>query len=142
MRNLTAAAVAAKWNTRAGAAQQDWVTGVQSVTVSPGQLAAANVNGYLAGVQAGAQKWQTKLANMSAATWIAATVAKGQNRYAAGVTASQTKYQTAITKVLAAEQTIVGSLPARGNLEANIARSAAFQRAMSAAAANGQLSAS
>lgn len=141
MRNLTPDQVAAKWNTRAGAAAGDWVTGVQSVTVSPGQAAAAQADVWLANLTNAKTKWQQKLSAMSAQTWIAATVAKGQPRYAQGVTAAQSKYQTAITKVLNAEKTIVASLPARGNVEANIARSAAFQRAMSAAAAGGALSA-
>lgn len=141
MRNLTADQVAAKWNTNAGAASQYWVSGVQSVTVSPGLAAAAQADIWAANVAAAKQKWQTKLSNMSLQSWQSMTVAKGQARYAAGVTAAQSKYQSAITKVLAAEKSIVSSLPARGNVEANIARSAAFQRAMSAAAANGALSA-
>jgi hypothetical protein len=141
VRNLTPDQVAAKWNTRAGAAQPDWVSGVQAVTVSPGQKAAAQADAYIAGVNAGLSKWKTKLSQMTAADWSSITVAKGQGRYSAGVTAAQPKYQTAITKVLNAEKSIVASLPARGGLENNIARSAAFQRAMSAAAANGQLSA-
>lgn len=141
MRNMTPDQVAAKWNTRAGAAAQDWVTGVQSVTVSPGQAAAAQADTWIANLTASKQKWQQSLSSMTAAQWVQATVTKGQPRYAQGITAAQSKYQTAITKVLNAEKSIVAGLPARGNVEANIARSAAFQRNMSAAAANGALGA-
>lgn len=141
MRNMTPDQVAAKWNSRANSATQDWVDGINSVQVSPGQQAAAQADTWIANLQAARQKWQTKMANMSAATWKAETVAKGQSRYGQGITQGQTKYQQAIAKVLSAEKQIVASLPPRGNVEANINRSVAFQRAMAQAAANGQLSA-
>ena len=141
MRNMTAEQVSAKWTARANAATQEWVDGINSVTVSPGQLAAAQDQAYLAGVQQGVAKWKAKLGNMSAASWKAETVAKGQSRYGQGVTAGQAKYNAAIAKVLAAEKAIVGSLPPRGNIDQNIARSGAFQRAMHQAAQTGALSA-
>lgn len=141
MRNLTPDQVASKWNSRANSATQDWVDGINSVTVSPGQMAAAQADTWLANLQASKPKWQAKLAAKSAQEWKSETIAKGQSRYGQGITAGQSKYQQAIAKVMAAEKNIVGSLPPRGSVENNIARSAAFQRAMHQAAASGQLSA-
>lgn len=138
MKNLSAADVTAKWNTRAGAATQDWVNGIQATTTNPGPAAAANVAGFQQNFIAAIPKWQAAMGNLNLATWQATTVAKGQPRYAQGVTAGQTKYQTKITKILAVEKQIVATLPARGNRAQNIARSTAFQEAMGAAADAGQ----
>lgn len=140
MKNLSAADVTAKWNTRANAASGDWVNGVNATTVNPGQAAAAQVAVFQSNFIAAIPKWQAKVGNMTLANWQQQTVAKGQARYGPGITAGQTKYQTAITKILAAEKSIVSSLPPRGNRSQNIQRSVAFQEAMGAAADAGQFS--
>lgn len=140
MKNLSPADVAAKWNTRAGAATQDWVNGINATTTNPGQAAAANVAGFQQNFIQAIPKWQQKMGNMDFGAWKSATVTKGQPRYAQGVTAGQSKYQAAITKIMAVEKQIVGSLPARGNRAQNIARSVAFQEQMGAAADAGQFS--
>lgn len=140
MKNLSAADVTAKWNTRANAAAGDWATGVQNATTNPGQAAAANVAGFQANFLAAIPKWQAKMGTLDFGNWKTVTVAKGQPRYGPGITAGQTKYQTAITKILNAEKSIVASLPPRGNRSQNIQRSVAFQEAMGAAADAGQFS--
>jgi hypothetical protein len=140
VKNLTAAEVAAKWNTRAGAATTDWATGVQNTTVNPGQAAAANVAGFQQNFIAAIPKWQAAMGTMDLGAWKTATVAKGQPRYAQGVTAGQAKYQAKIAKILAVEKQIVGSLPPRGNRSQNIQRSVSFQESMGAAADSGQFS--
>lgn len=140
MKNLSAADVAAKWNTRAGAASQDWVNGINATTTAPGPAAAAQADVWVQNTTAAKAKFVAKLGTQTLAQWQQASVAKGQSRYAPGVTAAQSKYQAAITKVLAAEKTIVSGLPARGGLEANIARSAQFARQMNQAAESGQFS--
>lgn len=140
MKNLSAADVASKWNTRANAATQDWVAGIQATTVSPGQAAAAQADVWAQNVAAAKQKWQAKLSQMSLSQWQTETVNKGQSRYGQGITAGQSKYATAIGKILAAEKSIVGSLPARGNVQQNIQRSVAFQTAMHQAAQSGAFS--
>ena len=140
MKNMTAAQVTAKWNTRAGAATPDWVAGINGVTQAPGPAAAAAVEVWAANTLAAKAKFVAKLGNQSLQEWKSQAVAKGQNNYATGVTAGQTKYQAAMGKVLAAEAQIVGNLPARGNLQANIQRSVAFQTQMAQAAQSGAFS--
>jgi hypothetical protein len=140
VKKLSAAEVTAKWNTRANAASGDWATGIQAVTVNPGQAAAAVADVWQANTIAGRAKWQAKLGSMNLADWKNQTTTKGQARYGPGITAGQTKYATAIAKILQVEASIVGSLPPRGNRSQNIQRSAAFQEAMGAAADQGQFS--
>lgn len=130
-KNIPSAATAAqKWSQNFGAAGQAWATGIEGVQVAPGQLAAAAQARYLAGVQQSAQKWATKVASVSLATWKQQAVSKGQSRLASGATTGMAKYQTAIQAVLEAEKSIISSLPPRGTVEQNIQRSSAFQLAM------------
>lgn len=140
MKNMSAADVAAKWSQNAGAATQYWVNGINATTTAPGPAAAAAADTWATNTVAAKAKFVAKLGTQTLSQWQQAAVAKGQTRYSQGITAGATKYTNAITKVLAAEKTIVAGLPARGGLEANIARSAAFARAMNQAAESGQFS--
>ena len=126
----SAATAAQKWSQNFGAAGQAWANGIESVTVAPGQLAAAAQARYLSGVQQSAQKWATRVASVSLATWKQQAVAKGQSRLATGATTGMAKYQSAIQAVLDAEKSIIAGLPPRGTVEQNIQRSSAFQLAM------------
>lgn len=126
----TAADAATRWQQNFGAAGPRWAAGVQAVTVSPGQLAAAAQDRYLAGVQANVGKFAARAAAVPLQTWKDISVSKGQGRLASGATAGLPKYQAAIERVLAAEKTIIAGLPARGTVEQNIQRSSAFQLAM------------
>lgn len=126
----SAATAAQKWSQNFGAAGQAWANGIESVTVAPGQLAAAAQSRYLSGVQQSAQKWATRVASVSLATWKQQAVAKGQSRLATGATTGMAKYQSAIQAVLDAEKSIIAGLPPRGTVEQNIQRSSAFQLAM------------
>jgi hypothetical protein len=140
VKNLSAADVAAKWNTRANAATPDWVNGINATTTAPGPAAAAQADVWAQNTVAAKAKFVAALGTMSLSTWQQAAVAKGQSRYGPGITAGQAKYQAKIAKILAAEKTIVAGLPPRGNVQQNIQRSAAFQTAMNAAAEQGAFS--
>lgn len=126
----TAAAAAAKWQTNFGAAGAAWAAGIESVTVAPGQLAAAAQGRYLAGVQQSAQKWAANTAAVPLATWKQQAISKGQGRLATGATTGMAKYQGKIQAVLDAEKSIIAGLPPRGTVEQNIQRSSAFQLQM------------
>lgn len=130
-RNIPSAAdAAAAWSAGFGAAGQKWAQGIEAVTVAPGQLAAAALPRYLAGVQQNAQKWASRSSSVSLAQWKQQSVAKGQARLASGAQAGMAKYQQRIQAVLDAEKSIIAGLPPRGTVEQNIARSSAFQLAM------------
>lgn len=130
-RNIpTAAEAAQKWSQNFGAAGTAWANGIESVTVAPGQLAAAASARYISGVQQNVQKWQTRVAGVSLAAWKQQAVAKGQSRLASGATSGMAKYQQRIQAVLDAEKSIIAGLPPRGTVEQNIQRSSAFQLQM------------
>lgn len=130
-RNIpTAADAAQRWQQGFGAAGQRWADGIESVTVAPGQMAAAALPRYLAGVQSNAQKWASRTASVSLAQWKQQAVQKGQSRLATGAQAGMAKYQARIAAVLDAEKSIIASLPPRGTVEQNIQRSSQFQLAM------------
>jgi len=108
-----ASAYADKFATRAGAASQDFLTGVQAAT---GQAAAA------AGA---ADKWQQSVtsaaarnafvANLNAAgdaAWKAGVANKGASRYAPGVQAGKGKWAAKVQKYFAVLKGL--SLPPRG----------------------------
>lgn len=123
----SAAEAAQKWQQNFGAAGPAWQAGIESVTVPPGQLAAAASDRYLMGVQQNVGKYQRNVAGVSLTQWKAAAAAKGPARLAQGATVGLPKYQAAITRVLDAEKSIIASLPPRGTVEQNIQRSAQFQ---------------
>lgn len=126
----TAAQAAANWQAGFGAAGQKWADGINSVTVAPGTLAAAALPRYLAGVQNNGQKWASRTASITLTDWKSQAIAKGQSRLSSGAQAGMAKYQQRIAAVLDAEKSIIAGLPPRGDVNANIARSSAFQLAM------------
>jgi hypothetical protein len=137
-RNIPSAAEAAqRWQQGFGAAGAKWAAGVESVTVAPGQLAAAAMPRYLAGVQGNAQKWASRTAGVTLAQWKQQSIDKGQSRLATGAQTGMGKYQSRIQAVLDAEKSIVSGLPPRGTVEQNIQRSSQFQLAMHHAFAQG-----
>lgn len=121
--------VATKWKSNFGAAGQAWANGISRVDRAPGLDAAAAVDRYVSGVQNNAQKFASRVGAVTLQQWQAAANA-AQGRLAQGATKGEQKYLSGITKVLQAEQSILSTLPPRGDVEANIARSSQFQRAM------------
>lgn len=126
----TPAAAATKWATNLGAATNAYTAGVQAVQTAPGASAAAAADRYVAGVQASLQKFINRSQAVTLQAWQTAAVNKGAPRLASGATAAQSKVQNAYTNLFPYIAQAVGALPARGSLDQNIARSAAFQRAM------------
>jgi hypothetical protein len=114
-------------------AQARMQAGANAVTTSPGQAAAAQQATWLANTTAAANRWAQNVAAVSTAQWQQAFITKGLPRVATGAQAAQPAFAITLGKILQAEKGIVAGLPARGNLDQNIARSAAFARAMNAA---------
>src|ERR1700759_4226198 len=124
--------LAAAWAQNLAGAQARMQAGAQAVTQSPGQAAAAQQATWLANVTASANLWAQKVAAVTTQQWQQASISKGLPRVATGAQAAQANFATILSRIIAAEKSIVASLPARGNLDQKIARSGAFQRAMAA----------
>jgi hypothetical protein len=121
---------AQRWAQNFGASGQRWADGVNAVTVSPGALAARAADRWLANTQAALPKFKANSAAMTAESWKQVTVAKGQGRLSSGAQAAQPKVEQVFGRLFPFIASAVNSLPPRGDLEANIARSAAFARKM------------
>lgn len=125
--------LAAAWANNLAGAQARMQAGAQAVTTSPGQAAAAQQATWLANVTASANRWAQNVAAVTTQQWQQAYITKGLPRVATGAQAAQATFAQTLGRIIATEKTIVAGLPARGNLDQNIARSAAFARAMNAA---------
>ena len=133
----SAADAAAKWAQNLPAAQQRYVDGVNSVTVAPGALAARAASTWAANTAAAQQKFARNSAAVTLQAWQQQTATKGAQRLASGAQAAQSKVEQTFSKLFPAIQQAVSSLPPRGDIEANIARSAQFARAMNKYRQNG-----
>jgi len=92
---------AQKWASRMQAAGQQITDGVNRVTTSPGQLAAAKFDKWLANVQAAGAKWRRNVGALQLADWQRSMIDIGIPRISAGVTAKQPKYQAFATQFFA-----------------------------------------
>ncbi len=92
--------VAAKWSRNLGAAGQSITDGVNAVTTSPGQLAAAKVQQWLAAINASAAKWQRNVSAMTLQQWQTAMINKGVPRIVQGATAGEPNEQAFMTQFL------------------------------------------
>ena len=124
------AAVAARWSQNLGAATHKITDGVNAVQVPPGQAAARQSALWASQVAAAQQKWAARTAAVSLQSWQQATITKGVPRVATGATAAEPKMQAFMTKLLPYIATQRSQLPARGNLQQNIARATAWIQAM------------
>lgn len=119
--------VVSKWSNNAAAAQTAFTDGIQNTTVNPMQLAVANEQGYLAGVQAAVSSglWRRKTASVTPEQWKATTVAKAGN-YGNGIAAGRDKYaQSMGTWLPVIQQTAASAKAMPGQtLQQRIARSA------------------
>lgn len=123
---------ATKFVERAGAASQDYVSGVESTSKDQAAAAIAAAPNYAAGVQAaiGRGAYQKGLQASGKAGWVNGVRTKGQNRFAEGVSAGAVKYATNSGKYDSA-RSAAESLP-RGpkGSEANYARAKAVGQAL------------
>jgi len=124
------AAAAADWVKGLQGAGQKITDGINAVTVAPGQKAAAQVNLYVANVQAAAPKWAKRTAAVGLGEWQAAAIGKGVPRIASGAQAAQSKMADFLTQLFPHIQAGQAKLGPRGNLEQNIQRSADMIRHM------------
>lgn len=121
---------AQNWASKLGAAQQAYTDGVNGVTTAPGALAAAAKNLWLANTQAAASRFAANSAAVTLPMWQQAAVTKGAQRLGQGATAAQPKMESVFAKLFPAIRNVRGSLPARGDINANIERSRQFALGM------------
>jgi hypothetical protein len=122
--------VAKKWSQGLAASGSAITAGVQAVTVAPGQAAVAQKAQYVAGVQANVDKWARRTAAVPLGDWQSAMINKGVPRIATGATAAEPKFEAFMGKLLPHIDQVKRTLPARGNLDQNIARMTTFVRGM------------
>lgn len=130
--NVPVDQLAANWANNLAGATARMQAGAQAVTTPPGQAAAAQQGVWIANVTAAANRWAQNVAAVTLPQWQQAYISKGLPRVAGGAQAAQANFATKLGRIIAAEKSIVPGLPARGNLQANIARSAAFATQMNA----------
>jgi hypothetical protein len=121
---------AAAWAAGLANASQKITDGVNGVTVAPGQLAARQVAVYTQNVAASAPKWAKNVAAVPLATWQQDVITKGIPRIATGAAAAQPKFSAFMGKLLPFIASQKSSLPPRGTFDQNLARMAAWARAM------------
>lgn len=122
--------IAARWANRLAGSTDAIKAGVEAVRVSPGQAAAAQGDVWAQNVAAAKDKWKRRVAAVSLQDWQTSMVDKGVARIAQGAQASQSKFGSFMGQLLPHIDRVKTGLPARGNLEANIARAGAFARGM------------
>lgn len=123
-----------KWGTNLQASGQYITAGVKAVQQAPGQAAAAAQDRMLANltqsVTSGA--WARAVSSVSLGDWQNAMINKGIPRLSQGITAAQASKVQIITQTLQvvdAAAAAANSLP-RGDINASIARAAAFMTYM------------
>src|SRR5215831_16275243 len=94
--------LAQNWANNLGAATQRMQAGAQAVTTSPGQLAAAQQQVWLANVTASANVWA-----VSTQQWQQAYIQKGLPRVGQGAQAAQASFAQKLGRIIAAEKSIV-----------------------------------
>ena len=126
--NTDPVAVAKKWAQNLGSAGTAITAGVNAVQTSPMSKAAANVNGYLSGVQnaVNSGKWVRGLNRRTLQDWQSAMLTKGVPRIGTGAQAAIPKMQAFMTQFLPYEASAVAALPPRGDINANKARALAM----------------
>ena len=130
-KGMSAQQIAAKWSTNLSGATTTITTGVNAVTVPPGQAAAAQKSAYVNGVNAAQNTWAANVAAVPLASWQSDMINKGVPRISTGAQAAQPKMANTMNALLPAIAQIKSTLPARGNLQQNLARANQFATALS-----------
>lgn len=124
-------------------AAENWVRGMQAagekirqgamrVTEAPGPKAAAAVDHWQAQVsgQKARDKYVASLQAQTLSGWQNSLIQKGLPRISAGATQAQPKMQAFQAEFFPFLENALRSLPARGDLETNLARAATLARAL------------
>lgn len=122
--------IAAAWASRLAGSGQKITDGVNAVTTAPGQAAARQKGVWAQNVAASQDKWAARVAAVPLSDWQAAMRDKGVQRVATGAAAAQPKFAAFMGQLLPHIASVKGTLPARGNLDQNIARMTAFVQGM------------
>lgn len=125
---------AQSWVNGMSGASTAYTNGVNSVKVSPGQLAAAKSSFWASQVAQSQPKFAANVARVSLGAWQEAATTKGAPRLATGAAAAQTKFTSFMTSFLPQLSTIVSSLPVGGTYAQNISRFTAYADALHAKA--------
>jgi hypothetical protein len=127
----TAQQAAANYTASAGRAQADWLAGIQGTSKDQAALAVAAGARYIQGVQEAysSGRWAAGLNRRGTGYWKSQSEKK-QSSYGTGITAGSGNYANAAAKLLPAIQNIVQSLPARGDINQNLQRSAGLALAL------------
>lgn len=115
-----------KWSKNLGGATEAIRAGINSVDRAPGEMAAARKDFYVSGVMENADKWATRVADVSLADWKRSAIEVGLQRIATGITKGQPKMQRFMEKwmpYMDGLQARLASIP-KGGIEASIARAA------------------
>lgn len=116
-----------KWANNLGAATDSIKAGVQAVSVSPMEKAAAKADDWANGVMRSKDKFQRGLRRVSLADWQTATIEKGVPRVSSGAQAAKPKMQAFMTEFLPHVDRIAQQVRAmpKGGLDNGIARATA-----------------
>ena len=127
----TAQQAASNYQASAGRAQADWLSGIQNTQKDQAALAVAAGARYIQGVQDAysSGRWAQGLQRRGTGYW-KSQAEKKQSSYGTGINAGAGNYANAAAKLLPAIQNIVQSLPARGDINQNLQRSAGLALAL------------
>lgn len=123
-------AAAKRWADRMAASSQAIIDGAMAVTVAPGVAAARQADVWAQNTAAAKDKYKTRVGQVSLGDWQSAMQTKAAPRAAQGAAAAEGKMAAFLGHFLPYVEQKVAALPPRGNLEQNIARSVALQRAL------------
>lgn len=113
---------AQRWAQNLGASTQKITDGINAVTEAPGVAAARQSQVWLQRTTASHDKFKANVQAVSLQSWKDSAITKGVARVASGAQAAQPKMADFLTQFLPHVQQVRSTLPARGDLEANIAR--------------------
>lgn len=130
MASQTPDQIAAAWASRLAGSTQKVTDGVNAVTVAPGQAAARQKGVWAQNVAASQDKWASRVAAVPLQDWQTAMTTKGVQRIATGAQAAQPKFSAFMGQLLPHIAQVKATLPARGNLDQNIARMTTFVQGM------------
>lgn len=134
MARVTPQEFAEKWRRRLSGSTEDMRRGIERVTESPGQKAAARSDAMLAGVNEAVQsgRWARRVASVSVQDWKEAAINKGIARVGSGAQAAESKMARVAQELLPAVDAAAAKakqIP-KDSIEGSIERAATYMREM------------